>query len=327
MNKGTISLQLLMDQFDTHNQIENKSPKTRSWYRDSLGQFRAYLEAHGLSTVLGDIDIHRVRDFILYLQSKHKWDDHPSIPGHGRKLSPVSVRTKVRAIRAFFSWVYREGFTDENLLADLKPPKAPRKLVRVLTLEEIRRLVSAIDRRTISGARNFALLVTLLDTGLRLSEIANLQMKNVLMDSGYVKVFGKGSKERIVPVGATVRSALQRYIAFSRGEGAYPDIDNVFLALDGFPMTGNAIYLVLKRLGKRTGIPRLHPHLCRHTFAVNYLMNGGDVFSLQQILGHTTLEMVRRYVTLASPQVISQHRKFSPMDRMRIGRRRQSRRK
>jgi len=85
-------------------------------------------------------------------------------------------------------------------------------------------------------------------------------------------------------------------------------------------MSGNAIKQLLERVGRRSGVPRLHPHLCRHTFATNYLINGGDVFSLQQILGHTTLEMVRRYVTLASAQVRVQHRKFSPMDRMHLGR-------
>jgi len=152
-------------------------------------------------------------------------------------------------------------------------------------------------------------------------------MKNVLLASRYIKVFGEGRKERIVPIGATVSSALQRYISFFRGEPVYPDIGTVFLTPDGLPMTSRAVYLMLKRLGKKPGVERLHPHLWRHTFAVNYLMNGGDVFSLQQILGHTTLEIVRRYVNLASSQVIVQHRKFSPMDRLRIGVGRTRRRK
>ena len=318
MDKSEIPLQVLIEQFDTHNQIEGKSPKTRAWYNSGLEQFQRYLEGEALSTKLGDIDIHDVQDFILYLQSKDKWDDHPTIRPQGQGVSPISIRTKVRAIRAFFAWLHREGYTEENLLAKLKPPKAPRKLVRVLTWQEIGTLVAAIDQKTTAGARNFAILTMLLDTGLRLSEIANLEMGNVLMDNGYAKVFGKGGKERIVPMGATVTSALQRYVSFFRGEPAYPDIQKVFLTLEGLPMSKKAVYLALKRLGEKVGVERLHPHLCRHTFAVNYLMNGGDIFSLQQILGHTTLEMVRRYVNLASSQVIVQHRKFSPMDRLRL---------
>ena len=100
----------------------------------------------------------------------------------------------------------------------------------------------------------------------------------------------------------------------------YEDQDYLFLSLEGKQMTNNAVQLIFSRLARRSGVKRLHVHLCRHTFATNYLINGGDVFSLQQILGHTSLEMVRRYVTLASAQVRVQHRKFSPMDRMNLGR-------
>jgi len=88
------------------------------------------------------------------------------------------------------------------------------------------------------------------------------------------------------------------------------------LTLQGTVMSGNAVQLMIGRLGRMSGVKRLHPYLCRHTFATNYLLNGGDVFTLQQILGHTTLEMVRRYVNLASAHVRVQHRKFSPMDKM-----------
>ncbi len=83
-------------------------------------------------------------------------------------------------------------------------------------------------------------------------------------------------------------------------------------------MTSEAVQLMVKRVARKSGVERLHPHLCRHTFATNYLVNGGDVFTLQQILGHTTLEMVKRYVNIASAHVRVQHRKFSPMDRMRV---------
>lgn len=96
-------------------------------------------------------------------------------------------------------------------------------------------------------------------------------MKNLLIQNRCVKVFGKGGKERIVPIGTTVGSALQQHISFLRGGPIHPDMENVFLTLDGLPMTSRPIYLVLKRLGKKAGVQRLHPHLCRHTFAA-----GGD---------------------------------------------------
>jgi site-specific recombinase XerD len=193
-------------------------------------------------------------------------------------------------------------------------------MVEVLAQEEVSRILSCVDHDTATGCRDLAIIVTFLDTGLRLSELTGLPMSDAHLDQGYLKVMGKGSKERIVPIGNTARKALQRYVFHFRPEPLYLDQDHLFLTLDGKPMTANGVKLIFQRLARKSGVKRLHVHLCRHTFATNYLTNGGDVFSLQQILGHTTLEMARRYVTLASSQVRVQHRKFSPMDRMNLGR-------
>src|SRR5690606_5092119 len=116
---------------------------------------------------------------------------------------------------------------------------------------------------------------------------------------GWLKVMGKGSKERIVPFGTATQRALWRYQHHYRPESLGEDV-YFFLNLDGRPMSSSGVTSLFVRLAKSSGVKRLHPHLCRHTFATRYLINGGDVFSLQQILGHTTLEMVRRYVNLAS---------------------------
>jgi site-specific recombinase XerD len=138
------------------------------------------------------------------------------------------------------------------------------------------------------------------------------------MDDGFLKVVGKGRKERIVPIGRSAQRVLQRYLFRYRPEPAYPGVDNVFLSVHGEPLTENSVKLVFARLGRRSGVQRLHAHLCRHTFATRYLMNGGDVFTLQRILGHSTLEMVSHYVNMASNQVIIQHQKFSPLDHLNL---------
>jgi site-specific recombinase XerD len=187
-----------------------------------------------------------------------------------------------------------------------------------LNQEEITKILSHIDRNSAAGARNYTILMLLLDTGLRCSEMINADLDNANVEGGYLKVMGKGGKERIVPFGVIVQKAILRYLLHFRPEPFNPTIRNLFLTLDGRPLTKNAVTLVFQRIAARSSVKRLHPHLCRHTFATNYLINGGDVFSLQQILGHTTLEMVRRYVTLASAHVTIQHRKFSPMDRLNI---------
>jgi len=139
-----------------------------------------------------------------------------------------------------------------------------------------------------------------------------------ILDEGYLKVMGKGKKEHIVPIGNNAQRALQRYLFRFRPKPTNPVTDNVFLSISSKALTENSMKLMFTRLAKRSGVCRLHAHLCRHTFATRFLINGGDVFSLQQILGHSTLEMVRHYVNLASSHIAIQHQKFSPLDRLNL---------
>ena len=194
---------------------------------------------------------------------------------------------------------------------DLKPPKIIRKVVSTLSDEEIRAILSTFSTSP-SDTRNQTLFMILLDTGLRIGELINLKMEDIHMDEGYLKVLGKGKKERIVPIGNNAQKALQRYLFRFRPKPINPIIDNVFLSTSSQPLTENSMKLMFTRLAKRSGVCRLHAHLCRHTFATRFLINGGDVFSLQQILGHSTLEMVRHYVNLASSHITIQHQKYSP---------------
>jgi len=163
--------------------------------------------------------------------------------------------------------------------------------------------------------RDRAIVLLLLDTGLRVSEAAGIRLGDLRPDSS-VKVMGKGAKERIVPIGSTARGAIVRYLG-QRGPG--PIEAPLFLGRRG-ALDWRGMQQVLKRLKARAGITgRLSPHSLRHTFARSYLVNGGDVFSLQQILGHTTLDMVKRYVSLADADVAAKHRTASPADRL-VGR-------
>ena len=167
-------------------------------------------------------------------------------------------------------------------------------------------------------SRNQTIFMLLLDTGLRIAELTNLKMRDIHMNEGFLKVLGKGKKERIVPIGNNAQRALQRYLFRHRPEPTNVGVDNVFLSIYGTPLTENSIKLMFARLAKRSTVQRLHAHLCRHTFATRFLINGGDVFTLQQILGHSTLEMVRHYVNLASNHIAIQHQRFSPLDRLNL---------
>jgi site-specific recombinase XerD len=170
-----------------------------------------------------------------------------------------------------------------------------------------------------NGGRDLAILTLFLDSGLRLTELVELSASDVHLAEGWLQVFGKGGKERIVPFGTRTTKVLSRYLSFYRPEET--DTESFFVNADGSAITGNTIKMLFVRLRGRAKLPRVHPHLLRHTFATSYLMAGGDVFSLQAILGHTTLEMTRRYVSLASAHVAIQHERFSPMDHRAHGKR------
>ena len=318
-----LSLRDAIGHWEFHNRTEGKSPNTIGWYNAQLGKFAQFLEKDGASTLLDDVGEPQARAYIAYLQQKRKWDDTELCPTSGSGLSPGGIQNRIRALKAFFAWLHREGYTESHRLDRLPNYRIPRRVVDVLTEDEIARVLGACDRKSEWGARAYAILTLMLDSGLRISEVTGLRTADLDLDAGWLKVMGKGSKERIVPFGATTQRALWHYQRRYRPEPLGPDV-YFFLTLDGRPLERSGLTSAIKRVARRSGVTRLHPHLCRHTFATRYLINGGDVFSLQQILGHSTLEMVRRYVNLASAHVAVQHRKFSPMDRIAATRSRSS---
>jgi len=308
----------LINYYELCNRAEGKSLKTITWYSQNLKRFHSYLKSRHLSDSIEHADTKLLRDYILYLLKRHRFENHPYTSAKAEPLSVATIHGHVRTLRAFFSWVVREGFVKSNIAKELKPPKLVNKVVSTLSDEEIISILRTFNPGNNSEMRNQTIVMVLLDTGLRIGELVNLKTDDVNMSEGLLKVIGKGKKERIVPIGSNSQRALQRYIFRHRPNPAHPGIENVFLSVHGTPLTENSIKLMFAKLAKRSGVYRLHAHLCRHTFATRFLINGGDVFTLQQILGHSTLDMVRHYVNLASNHVALQHHKFSPLDRLSI---------
>jgi len=305
IDMSVVKLGKLLEHYTQCLKSEGKSPKTISWYGEMLSIFIRYLESVGISPVLVNFNLVNVRDFVVYEQN--------------RELSPYTVQARVRALKAFSSWLLSEQYTEENILANLKMPKAPVRMVEPLTPDEISTLITAQNSLTAIGSRNVAILITFLGTGIRESELSNLHFEDAHIEQGYLKVMGKGAKERVVPIGGLGQKVLWRYVFHFRPEPINDTNNYLFLTLDGKKLEPNAIKLLLKRWGKKAGVPRLHAHLCRHTYATDFLIyNCGDVFRLQQILGHTTLEMVRKYVHYASAHTLIQGSVTSPIDRMNI---------
>lgn len=300
-----LDLEKLITHFAHSNKAEGKSPKTISWYGDMLSDYTKFLQTRSTKTILAEFNVNNVREFVIHNQ--------------GRSLSPFTIQGKVRALKVFSSWLFTEGYTSDNMLLNIKLPKVPIKFVETLTQDEIETLIGAQNPLTAIGCRNTAILIILLDSGLRCSELSNLLFENSHIDEGYLKVDGKGSKERLVPIGALTQKVLWRYILHFRPHPVCEEEEYLLLTLDGKHLKTNAIKLILKRWGRKAGVPRLHAHLCRHTYATNYLLyKCGDVFRLQHILGHNTLEMVRRYVHYASSQAMMNGRTASPIDKVGI---------
>ena len=314
--KASPNINKLMTHFEMSNVVDGKSSKTIRWYNDILRLFSRYLKENMRSNSVQEFNIENARKYVLYLRSRNKFDRHPFTPRQPSLLSPQTIRGHTRTLRVFSSWLFREKYTDENVLQYLKIPRVPVKLIEPLTDQEVDQIISSINQDTITGVRNHAIVLTVLDNGLRASELADIELGKLDLKGGYVKVMGKGAKERIVPIGDFVKMTLWNYINKIRPEPTIIDCDKLFLSSDGQPITANTLKLVFSRLARKSGIERLHAHLCRHTFAINYLLNGGDIFSLKEILGHTTLDMVSHYLHFTRSQLTAQHHKFSPMDRL-----------
>jgi site-specific recombinase XerD len=261
------TLSELIDYYEVCNRADGKSHRTIEWYSANLKRFRSYLNNRHLSESLDSIDKKLLREYMLYLLKRSRFENHPYTPVKTEPLSTATIHGHVRTLRAFFSWLVSEGLTNDNIAKDLKPPKLVKKAISTLSEQEIIAILHALNLNNHCEARNLTVFMLLLDTGLRVEEVVSLKMEDVHMGEGFLKVMGKGKKERIVPIGNNAQKALQRYIFRYRMRPAYAGIENVFLSVHGAPLTGNSMKLTFTRLAQKSGVRRLHAHLCRHTFA------------------------------------------------------------
>ena len=217
MKSKKLELSELVQKFEVHKRSEGYSERTVEWYQQSLSLFQAWLEQEGMSTCLDDLGEDEMRLFILHLKAR---------PGLKGPASSHTVNNRVRALRAFFNWLYEEGYTECHRLEKIKLPKTRKKLIKILTDEEIGKIYQAMDPHTPSGARDTAIISLILDTGLRLSEVVHLKYRDVHLEDGYLKVLGKGDKERFVAFGGSCQRSLIEYAYHFREEPDDVDAGN-----------------------------------------------------------------------------------------------------
>jgi len=290
------------------------SPATVENYTWAFGRFVDYLDG---DPPLEEIGARDVNQFLLSLQNS---------------LSQTSLLNIHSALASLWTWALREGYADTHVIRQVEAPAPEGRAVVPFSRADVAALLSACERSREyrrqgqkacanarpTAARDRAIVLLLLDTGIRVSELCALRIKDIDLGNGRIKVFGKGARERLLPIGTRTRKALWRYLA---GRPDARPADPLFVA-DGTVMRRLdrwAVYKLVRRLGERAGIqPDAHPHRFRHTFAISFLRNGGDVYSLKGMLGHSTLKMVQRYLTLAQTDLENAHRRASPVDNWRL---------
>lgn len=291
-----MTIENALSDFLIEQQIRGNTQKTVQYYSLSVGLYARFV---GLDTSLQEITLNGLRAYYLHLSE--------------RNISSTTIQTYIRALRSFLTWCYQQEYILVNLSEKFRLPKAQRKAIDVLTDSEVRSLFSCFNLRYLVHLRNYCMCSLMLDSGLRLHEVVTLTIEHTHLPEGYIIVDGKGNKQRVVPLGMNTRKFLFRYL--SRRPGC-ASTERVFLMSNLEPVTDATLRQMFRKLKKRSGIPRLRAHLLRHTFATRYLENGGDMYALQQILGHTSLEMVKKYVHSTTRKIVPKFPEFSPLDNL-----------
>jgi integrase/recombinase XerD len=307
---------------------EGKSQNTINLTIIALTKLKDFLYANQLPTDSRLIGADDIRNFILHLQASKRFVNHPYIRRQDNELSAISINCYLRSIRAAFNRWVAEGFLEETPFEKVKVPKAPIKVIPTFSQEQLEALFNTINISTPEGFRNHLLILFYLDTACRLTEITNLNIDDVNMKERCLRILGKGNKERIVPISRTTQKLLWKYFNLYRPEPVIYRHRNVFLTKYGRPLTKNRVEAIIKKCGTKAGITgvRCSPHTIRHTSCVFWIRNGGDIFSLQKITGHSSLEVLRGYVNLAKGDVTVAHEKYSAVENLELKKTRKCRR-
>jgi integrase len=295
-------------------EVRANSPHTQSIRRFVFTKFLWYcrhFEVEAVSSLT-------IRQFLAYLVRGHeqeggRWGN----PRETQPVKPATVHGYYRVLRAFCNWCVEEGLLALSPMAAIKPPIVRSDQVQPFTPEQIAALIQAA-KRALHPRRDEAILLFLLDTGVRASELCGLRRENLDPVSRSARILGKGGKERTVYFGAKTARVLWQYLR----EEPPARQQAVFRADRGVrageALTPSGLLRLIRRLGQAAhiGQARCSPHTFRHTFAIEFLRNGGNQFTLMQLLGHTDLAMTARYVALAQADIARQHRHNSPVDRL-----------
>lgn len=273
------------------------SANTIASYGRDLAQFARFLDQRGIS----DAGAINEACIVAFLDGLNK-----------RKYAAASVARKLSAVRSMVKFLCAERVIERSPLARLEPARPPKRLPKSLEIDEVDRLLAAPDVRDQTGLRDKAMLETLYACGLRVSELISLKVEDLDLSNGFLRCIGKGSKERIVPIGKTAREWIAAYAQRVRA-GHEGRSESLFLTKLGRPMSRVMFWKIIRKYAVQAGITKaLTPHVLRHSFATHLLERGADLRSLQEMLGHASISTTQIYTHVSRDHLREVYRETHP---------------
>jgi integrase/recombinase XerC len=279
---------------------KNASPYTIKNYRNEIGQFLGFMKEQGIDSWDG-VDRYILRRYLAWLQAQ----------GYVK----ASITRRISELRSFCRYLMREGILDKNPIRAISSPKVPKRLPDYLDLHEVEALLTAPDTMAPQGQRDRAIMEVLYASGLRVSELVSLNLRNVDLRHGELRVWGKGAKERVALLGEPACRALKRYIREGRPELIRENMETnaLFLNRLGSRLSTRSVNNILDKYAKLAGLERrVTPHLMRHTFATHLLDGGADLRTVQELLGHADLSSTQIYTHVSQARAKEVYRKAHP---------------
>src|SRR6202167_3218856 len=287
-----------------------QSDNTAKTYAALLGKFTAWASKQNLTDWLA-VELKHLMAFLQHERARPPADEPKEST---KRLSGESVYLEIAALRAFYKFAENEKFLPANIAENLSLPRRWKRLPKSLTTQEIDQLLKPESPETPQTLCDQAIVELGYAAGLRLAELRGLRLEQLHLEAGFINVIGKGNKERVVPVGRTAVTALNRFIEIGRPKLITPKSPaNVFLTQRGTPFAAVTLWLHIKNRVARAGVSRnMTPHMLRHSFATHLLEHGADLRVIQELLGHANISTTELYTHVTGNRLREIHRKFHP---------------
>lgn len=285
----------------------NLANSTIKSYRKNLEDFIHFIDSEGLSKDISKVTGDIVLSYLAYLRRKN--------------LEAITIAGRYTALRSFFNYLVQADYLPQSPLKGLKKPKVPKRHARTFTSQEVTLILNDFDKTTFVGYRNYTIMCMLLGTGMRKAELLGLTLLDVHFTENFITVIGKGNKERYIPISVYLQKVLKKYVSEREKlcKGATAFTPALIVNDEGNKLSVHGLDTVFRNLKRDLAIPkgRLSAHTWRHTFAKSFLLNGGDVFTLQRLLGHEDISTTQIYIDFTANELKTQNDKYNPLDNTR----------